>query len=386
MQNAVVVENLTKEFYKGHKPKQTFKEYFVNPFKKIDRKKFRAVDDLSFEVKKGEFFGIIGRNGSGKSTLLKMLAGILEPTSGNIEINGKVVPFLELGVGFNPDLTARENVFLNGSILGMKREVIEEKFDEIIAFAEVEEFVDTQVKNFSSGMYVRLAFAIAIQAEADVYLIDEILAVGDLNFQQKCFNLFKELKKQGKTILFVSHDLGAVREFCDRVMYIKFGKKINIGKSRTVVEDYVVNDRKESKETTEGGEIEVDLLNLDSEEQDTIVNNSPVKIRIKYELKPEALDDDLVIGFSIWKDEENYIFGTNSLIEDTKIDFKQKGYVDFVIKDYPFLHGHYDFSAAIHNKEGKNYVWKDNLAKLKVVRNDKHDGLVNMDVEIEQKD
>lgn len=382
MTTSLEVKNLVKEFAKGNAPKQSLKEYFVNPLKKNKVKKFRAVDDLSFEVNKGEFFGVIGRNGSGKSTLLKMLAGILEPTSGSVNIHGKVVPFLELGVGFNPELTARENVYLNGTILGMTRGEISEKFDEIIKFAEVEEFVDVQVKNFSSGMYVRLAFAIAIQTEADVYLVDEILSVGDFNFQQKCFSLFKELKKKGKTIVFVSHDLGSVREFCDRVMYIKFGKLINIGKTREVVEDYVVNDRKENRNTNVGGDLEVELLNLEDKKIETTTNNSPIKVRIKYKLKPEALNDELEAGFSVWKDEELYIFGTNSRIEEKEIKFEEEGHIDFIIKDFPLLHGHYDFSAAIHNKEGENYVWKEKAAKIAIVRNDQHDGLVNMDVKM----
>lgn len=378
----IEVKNLVKEFYKGQKAKLSLKEYFVNPFKKVSREKFRAVDDLSFSVEKGEFLGIIGRNGSGKSTLLKMLAGILKPTSGEVKLHGKLIPFLELGVGFNPELTARENVYLNGTILGMTQEQIDAKFNDIVEFAEIGDFIDTQVKNFSSGMYVRLAFSIAIQAEADIYLIDEILAVGDLNFQQKCFNHFKEFKKLGKTVVFVSHDLGSVREFCDRVMYIKFGKMMNMGRTSEVIEDYVVNDRKENRETKEGGDLEVELLDLNDKKVSSIVSDSPVKVRIKYKLKSEALEDDLVIGFSIHKDEDTYIFGTNSQIEEKEIDFRQEGYVDFIIKNYPFLHGHYDFSAAIHNKEARNYVWKDKAAKLAVVRNHPHDGLVNLEVDV----
>ncbi|MCA9385141.1 ABC transporter ATP-binding protein [Candidatus Dojkabacteria bacterium] len=382
MSKAISVSNLVKEFSRGHKSPQSLKEYFVKPFSKQEEEMFRAVDDLSFEVERGEFFGIIGRNGSGKSTLMKMLAGILEPTEGEVEINGKIIPFLELGVGFNPDLTARENIYLNGTILGMSRGEIASKFDDILDFAEVRDFVDTQVKNFSSGMYVRLAFAIAIQTEADIYLVDEILSVGDFNFQQKCFALFKELKKKGKTIVFVSHDLGSVREFCDRVMYIKYGKLINIGKTREVVEDYVVNDRKEKRNTNIGGDLSVQLLDLDNKPIESILSDSPIKVRISYKLKPEALGDDLVAGFSIWKDEDLYVFGTNSEIENVKINFKEEGTVDFVIKNYPFLHGHYDFSAAIHNIEGENYVWKEKAAKIAVVRNHVHDGLVNMEIEI----
>lgn len=383
MSISIQVQNLIKEFERGTASKQTLKEHFLNPFSKVHKETFRAVDDMSFEVNQGEFFGIIGRNGSGKSTLLKLLAGIINPTSGEIKVNGKIVPFLELGVGFNPELTARENVYLNGTILGMTRKQLEEKFDEIIEFAEVGDFVDTQVKNFSSGMYVRLAFAIAIQSEADIYLIDEILSVGDFNFQQKCFNLFKELKKKGKTIIFVSHDLGSIREFCDRVMYIKFGKVINVGNPLDVVEDYIVNDRRDNLNTNIGGDLELKILDLDGKEISSVSNNSAFKVKINYKLKKEALNDKLVIGFAIHKDADLYIFGTNSKIEDKKIDFKTEGSVEFLIKDFPFLHGHYDFSGAIHNEQGENYVWKNRAAKLAVVRNHAHDGLVNLEVSID---
>jgi lipopolysaccharide transport system ATP-binding protein len=393
---AIIVKNLTKKFMIGEAPKRSLKEYFVNIFSGgAHKKEFKALDDISFEIEQGEFFGIIGRNGSGKSTLLKMISGIYKPTTGEVKVNGKIVPFLELGVGFNPELTARENVFLNGTILGMTREKIAEKFDEIIEFAEIGKFVDTQLKNFSSGMQVRLAFAVAIQAEAEIYIIDEILSVGDFAFQQKCFKLFKQLKKSGKTFILVSHDLGAVREFCDRVMYIKDGKIQEIGKTSRIVADYVVQDRRGDlqigkrkdvdfgRNTKEGGTIKVEVMDDEGEIIQTITNDPKIKIRVSYTLGENVLKDpNLIIGFGIFKNGDFFIFGTNSKIENKQINFQKEGYVDFVIERFPFLNGRYDISAAIHNTDNHHYVWQDQATGFDIIQNHPHDGMVNLDVEM----
>ncbi len=227
MENDVVIkiENVKKSFFLPHENNNTLVEYLTNPLR-IFRKSgdtFDVLKDVSLEVRKGEFLGIMGRNGTGKSTLLKIMAEVYEPTEGKVQINGSLVPFLELGVGFNPELNARDNVFLNGIILGMKRNMLEEKFAEIIEFAELEKFVEVPLKNFSSGMQVRLAFSIAIMADADVYLLDEVLAVGDVAFQEKCFDVFKNYKKQRKTIVLVTHAPESVKKFCDRAVFLKDG-------------------------------------------------------------------------------------------------------------------------------------------------------------------
>ncbi len=180
----------------------------------------RAVQDVSIDIARGEFFGIVGRNGSGKSTLLKCLAGIYDIDEGELTVNGRLSPFIELGVGFNPDLTARDNVIINAIMLGLSKKEATARFDDIIAFAELEEFVDLKLKNYSSGMHVRLAFATAVQVDADVLLIDEVLAVGDAAFQQKCFDEFTRLRAEGRTMLFVTHDMGSVERFCDRAMLL----------------------------------------------------------------------------------------------------------------------------------------------------------------------
>ena len=227
--HAVVVQGVSKTFRLPRLQAHTLKERALHPFRFREVDELHAVRDVSFEVAEGEMFGIVGRNGSGKSTLLKCLAGIYRVDAGDIEIHGRLSPFIELGVGFNPDLTARDNVIINAIMLGLSRKEAQERFDEILAFAELEDFVDMKLKNYSSGMYVRLAFATAVQVDADILLIDEVLAVGDAAFQQKCFDEFARLKVAGRTILFVTHDMGAVERFCDRAMLIETGSIVDIG-------------------------------------------------------------------------------------------------------------------------------------------------------------
>jgi ABC-2 type transport system ATP-binding protein len=227
---ALKVNNVSKSFKIYHQQYSGFRDYFWNLFKPKQKPTlFHALQDISFEVKKGEFYGIIGRNGSGKSTLLKIIAGIYQPDTGSVDVSGRLIPFLELGVGFNPQLTARENVFLNGIILGMTRREVEDKYDEIIDFAEVREFQDMPLKTFSSGMQVRLAFAIAIQAKGDIYLLDEVFAVGDAGFQQKSLKVIEDMMQQGKTIIFVTHDMSSIRKYASNVLFIKDHKVEHIG-------------------------------------------------------------------------------------------------------------------------------------------------------------
>jgi ABC-2 type transport system ATP-binding protein len=235
---AIKVDNISKWFYIAKDRSNTIKSRFLNPFKKTETEKFTALENIDFEVKKGEFFGIIGRNGSGKSTLLKLVAGVFVPNEGRVISSGKLVPFLELGVGFNPELTGRENVYLNGTILGMSTKRVSEKFEEIFEFAEIREFSEVQLKHYSSGMMVRLAFAIAMQAEGDVYIMDEVLAVGDSMFQNKCIKKLEEIVAKGKTILFVSHDEVSIAKYCNRVLYIKDHKMEGIGNPIEILKMY----------------------------------------------------------------------------------------------------------------------------------------------------
>jgi ABC-type polysaccharide/polyol phosphate transport system ATPase subunit len=235
---AVAVHHVDKAFKLPHQQYHTLKERALHPFRKDTHDVLQAVDDITFEVGEGEFFGIVGRNGSGKSTLLKCLAGIYDVDAGDLHVRGRLSPFIELGVGFNMDLTARDNVMINAIMLGLTRQQARERFDEIIAFAELEDFLDLKLKNYSSGMTVRLAFSVAIQVDAEVLLIDEVLAVGDAAFQQKCFAEFHRLKDEGRTILFVTHDMSAVERFCDRALLIEKGRMVDIGEPAAIARRY----------------------------------------------------------------------------------------------------------------------------------------------------
>jgi ABC-type polysaccharide/polyol phosphate transport system ATPase subunit len=235
---AVSVQNASKTFRLSHIQYATLKERVLHPSSLHSSTELRALEDVSFDVAAGEFFGVVGRNGSGKSTLLKCLAGIYGLDSGQIAVTGRLSPFIELGVGFNLELTARDNVLINGIMLGLSRREARARFDEIVAFAELEEYVDMKLKNYSSGMLVRLAFSVAIRVDADVLLIDEVLAVGDAAFQQKCFDSFARLRREGRAIMLVTHDMGTVERVCDRAMLLERGRMLEIGDAETVTRRY----------------------------------------------------------------------------------------------------------------------------------------------------
>lgn len=237
---AISVKRVFKDFRLGHQKSGTLKSLFTglmaNSRKQLDI--HHALKDIDLEIKKGEFFGIVGRNGSGKSTLLKILAGIYQPNQGKVHVNGRLVPFIELGVGFNPELSGRDNVYLNGALLGFSKREVDSFYNEVVEFAELEEFMDQKLKNYSSGMQVRLAFSMAVRARADILLVDEVLAVGDADFQRKCYDYFKKLKKDKTTVVFVTHDMAAVREFCDRAALIEASKLKATGSPADVADMY----------------------------------------------------------------------------------------------------------------------------------------------------
>jgi ABC-type polysaccharide/polyol phosphate transport system ATPase subunit len=235
---AVDLQHVSKTFRIPHERRTTLKEYFLHPLKPTTYEENRTLQDISFSIEEGEFFGVIGPNGSGKSTLLKIIAGIYQPDEGSVQVRGLLSPFLELGVGFNMELTARDNIRINGTLLGLTKKQLDERFDAIMAFAELERFVDQKLKNFSSGMQVRLAFSIAIQVDFDVLLLDEVLAVGDAAFQQKCFAAFDDMRASRKTIIFVSHDLVTVERYCERVLLIRNGVPEAIGPAAEVIDLY----------------------------------------------------------------------------------------------------------------------------------------------------
>ncbi len=238
--NMINAEHISVCYRMPHDKIQSIKEYLVALLKhKLKYNEFHALNDVSFDVKKGETVGIIGNNGAGKSTLLKVISGILKPTGGKIKLSGKVVPMLELGSGFDFDLTGRENVFLNGAILGYSEEFLKEKFDEIVAFSELNEFIDVPMRNYSSGMIMRLAFSVASMVNPDILIVDEILAVGDAAFQEKSYRRMTELMSHGTTVLLVSHSIDQIRNLCDRVIWLDHGKVVEIGETQEVTQRYM---------------------------------------------------------------------------------------------------------------------------------------------------
>ena len=261
---AIRVEALSKQYRLGGKSEQyfTLREslsqfgakvvaiFSRNGRRDLENTLFWALEDVSFEVKEGEVVGIIGRNGAGKSTLLKILSRITEPTKGRAEVRGRVSSLLEVGTGFHPELTGRENIFLNGAVLGMRRREIERKFDEIVSFAEVDKFIDTPVKRFSSGMYLRLAFAVAAHLEPEILMVDEVLAVGDAHFQRKCLGKMSEVAQQGRTVLFVSHNMGAIQRLCSKAIALDNGKVVGFGPVREVIEKYLLSGTERIAERT----------------------------------------------------------------------------------------------------------------------------------------
>lgn len=235
---AIEIKNIAKEFVLPKYQNDSLKQLVVHGFKRNEKTKHIVLNGVSFAINKGDFFGIVGRNGSGKSTLLKLICGIYTPTAGEIVTHGKITPFIELGVGFNPELSGRDNVYLNGALLGFNRQEMHEMYDEIVEFAELEEFMDLKLKNFSSGMQVRLAFSIAIKAKGDILVLDEVLAVGDEAFQRKCNDYFLKAKKSGKTVVLVTHSMDAVRRFCNKAVMLKDGEVFAMGQTDMVANSY----------------------------------------------------------------------------------------------------------------------------------------------------
>lgn len=385
---AISVQGVSKTFKVPHESESTLKGSVLKVFKKKSYEKFKALDNVSFEVKKGEFFGIIGRNGSGKSTLLKILAGIYVPDSGKIEINGKLSPFLELGVGFNPELSGRENLFLGGSILGLTRKEVSKKFDKIVKFAELEDFIDLKLKNYSSGMQVRLAFSLAINAHAEILLMDEVLAVGDSNFQAKCIKEFKRHRDEGKTVILVAHDINIVQRYCDRAILLRRGKVIVMGLARDVSLEYLeqnITDYNNSDNKTNGKSIKKERyikdINIQArgKKTSTIYTNEEFNIVVRYD---KNILHEPIYGIVIEDNVGNKVFATNTLNNKPKVRSKNKNNITkitFKIKNL-LTAGMYYVSPAIATKDLVNVEWIDKMGEFRVI-SDKCDfgGMINLE-------
>ncbi len=373
---AVTIKRVSKDFHYTSSRAGTVKSLLTSAFRSRQEKRSdiqHALRNISFDIKKGEFFGIVGRNGSGKSTLLKMIAGIYQPNTGSIVVEGKLVPFIELGVGFNPELTGRENVYLNGALLGFSRKEIEAQYQEIVQFAELEKFMDQQLKNYSSGMQVRLAFSMAVRAKADVLLIDEVLAVGDADFQRKCYDYFKQLKKESKTVIFVSHDMGAVQEYCDRVALIEKSELVTIGSPDKISQLYRQLFNGEAKPSAK--EIEGKRWG-DGSVATTEIATQVIKDTIIISQTFVAHVDDLsvVAGIRIKDTAGKEVAGTNTKIENIKVNPTKIGETTTIIWKMPNVlsDGEYIVDPSVILADGITVAdwWND--ATTFTIRKDRH--------------
>lgn len=391
---AIKVENVSKVFRLPLEKNSSVKSLVVNSYKRQKGYELqRALEDVSFEIKKGEFFGIVGRNGSGKSTLLKLLAGIYSPTKGQIHINGSLTPFIELGVGFNNELTGRENVFLNGALLGFNRKEMQKMYKDIVDFAELERFMDQKLKNYSSGMQVRLAFSIAIRAQSDILLLDEVLAVGDAAFQRKCLRYFGELKKDKRTVVFVSHDMESVRQYCNQVVFLDQGQVKAMGEPKQIIPEYLKVYMDESEESQsmlkDGGELPLGMSSLVNVDRNAVrihkawaendagkntheITDSDKFLTVKFEFSANKDVGEAVPGVIISNYQGDFITASNSRWANYKPGFeilKKRSYL--VTFKLPNIYEDGDYKVSINLVDGDMgafYDWKNEFTTIHVSR------------------
>jgi len=368
--SSVRFANVSKRFILRHERPHSFQEMvfgLLDPRRRGSSEELWALQDVSFNVESGETVGLIGPNGSGKSTALKLIARILEPTAGSIETKGKVSALLELGAGFHPDLTGEENIHLNGSILGLGRREIERKLDQIVAFAGLEDFIDTPVKHFSAGMYVRLGFAIAVHLEPEILLIDEVLAVGDMTFQIKCWDRIVELQQEGTTIVLVSHDLDAVQKLCSQVIWLDHGWVRAQGAAGEIASQYCsavlagleaghsqfrrgIADEGRRWGTGEAEILGVEFLGGKGDPRRTLRTGETMVARIRYRAYKRL--DRPTFGVAIYRSDGVHINGPNTRLSGYDLDhIEGQGFIDYKVDALPLLSGIYQFSAAIYDYE-----------------------------------
>lgn len=352
---AVKIDHVSKSFRLPTEASTSLRTTMVNYFRGIKGyKEQHILKYISFDVKKGDFFGIVGKNGSGKSTLLKIISQIYAPEKGAVTVNGNLVSFIELGVGFNPELTGRENVYLNGALLGFSKKEMDELYDEVVAFSELEEFMDRKLKNYSSGMQVRLAFSIAIHADSEILLLDEILAVGDEAFQAKCNDYFLQLKEEGKTVILVTHDMGSVKKYCNKAVLIDDGEVKVIGSPDDVANQYsldnfarVISDKAEEAEEVEKI-VEVDQLTVKMNSPEIITESDTIDFDISYQVLSEI---ESYIAFSITDVASNaWIYNDNSF--DLMTEGKGKKSFNYQVK-LPMLNSR-KLKLQVSVRNGKN--------------------------------
>lgn len=395
--SSIEVSNLHKVFRIPHEKRNTVFETLTGFLRSSGYETFHALKGVNFTVEEGEALGIIGENGSGKSTLLKTIARIIRPTDGYVRVNGKITPFLELGVGFQSDFTAAENVRTYATIMGIPKKEIEMKLDDILKFADIEKFRDTKLKNFSSGMQVRLAFSTAIQTNPEILLMDEVLAVGDMEFQQKCIDVLNQYRNEGVTIVFVSHDLGSVRRFCDRTLLLHKGEQVVLGDTQNVIDSYVYSRNEGDDPDTDGGgdpgslpdgstqrwgNRKIEITNV--EMYDKFGNKSlrfnsfdPMDIRIFYNAREKVRDP--VFGIQLYSEKGEELFGTNTEIKGLIVDHVEgEGHIDLKVEKIPMLTGRFLLTVAVHTHDNKIYDWHDKLYRFDVYPTCRDSGLFHI--------
>ncbi len=390
MSNTVIrVENLGKKYMIAHQQEiyTTLRDKIAIQFKsavgklrsKADNKysrkeEFWALQDISFEVQQGERLGIIGRNGAGKSTLLKVLSRITEPSTGRISLQGRVASLLEVGTGFHPELTGRENIYLNGAILGMSRVEIRRKFDEIVAFAEVEKFLDTPVKRYSSGMYVRLAFAVAAHLEPEILIVDEVLAVGDVQFQKKCLGKMESIaEKEGRTVLFVSHNLAAIKSLCSRALMLARGQVKNIGNVDSVIDEYMTvamskSKRQEIISSCQRFELKFPYW-VDKNDQPVSIYAFGDRYKLRFEFNFWQPLSKLEVGFAVVNSLGQRIF-TSHLSDDSNFvwrsSLKGKVVIETDLNIPSLAPGIYNIIFGVRDEEDRTVIYSEDELKLEI--------------------
>lgn len=391
----IKVDNVSKSFKIYYDKGQSFKERIL--FKNRNRHEVHKVlKGISLSIKKGEVVGLIGENGSGKSTLLKLMTKIIYPDTGDIKIKGKVSSLLELGAGFHPDMTGRENIYINASIFGLNKKEIDDRLEKIIEFSELGEFIDNPVRTYSSGMYMRLAFSVAINVDADILLVDEILAVGDVNFQKKCFEKIIELKRLNTTIIIVSHDLGSIEKICNKVIWLKSGKMIEADEPQVVIYNYLksMNDKLKEKivknneinvnkdNKNRWGNKEIEILNVymktsEGKKKNTFNVFEDITIEINY--KKNMSVDSCIFGIGIFTEENIQCYGTNTDIDKVKINsLKEKGKVSINISSIGLLSGKYYLDIAIHSQEGMAYDYFKKVIEFEMLSEKNEVGIISI--------
>lgn len=383
-ENAISVKGISKSFKLPHEKSGSVKGALLGwRNRKRGYEMQHVLKDISFEIKKGEFFGIVGRNGSGKSTLLKLISQIYTPDKGTITVNGKLTPFIELGVGFNPELSGRDNVYLNGALMGFNREEMNAMYNEIVEFAELERFMDQKLKNYSSGMQVRLAFSIAIRANTDVLVLDEVLAVGDVNFQKKCFDYFAKLKKLKKTIVLVTHDMSAVERFCNRAILLDKSKLIAIGTPSSITQKYsdinfeqsAKNLEKDGQTKHKAGDVSIGAQVYGSQTKKRNIHaNNDDKLIVEVEIKSKQPIDQAKVGIIINNSGNTPVFATNTNVDEINLNIKSNTptKLRYTI-DNIFANGTYDLAITLRNLDSTVTFYTNDAISSFVVGGRKHE-------------